>query len=207
MTRHSLPIGIAAILILALAAAGCVTKPSPPTSFYMLAPLAPEPTKMSAEAGAHKARIGVETVKVPAYLDRNQIVTNLDDTEFRLADFNHWAEPLSDTLTRVVAENLSRMLSDESADVFPAARPIPFDYTVDIEVLRLDGKMGDQATLVARWALFGPEGRELILVRRSQYREAVGADSYEALVAAYNRLVESLCRDVAEAVKNEMADR
>jgi len=205
MKRHSLPIGIAAILILALAAAGCVTKPSPPTSFYMLAPLAPEPTKISAEAGAHKARIGVETVKVPAYLDRNQIVTNLDDTEFRLADFNHWAEPLSDTLTRVVAENLSRMLSDESADVFPAARPIPFDYTVDIEVLQLDGKMSDQATLAARWAIFGPDERDLLHVSKSQYRETVGGDTYKELVTAYSRAVENLCRDVAASLKEVMA--
>ena len=205
MKRHLLLIRIAGILILVLAASGCVTKPSAPTSFYMMVPLAPEPAGISVEASARKARIGIETVRVPVYLDRNQIVTREDDTEYRLRDFNHWAEPLSDSLTRAVAENLSRMLVAESADVFPSARAIPFNFSVDIEVLRLDGKTGGEATMVARWAIFGPGERGLIDLQKSEYREIVADDSYKDLVMAYSRLVDRMCRDIANTLKNEMA--
>lgn len=204
MTRHIRQIKIAAILILVLAVGGCVTKPSPPTSFYMLDPLARVSTNIPAEAREQTAVIAVETVRIPAYLDRNQIVTSLDDIEVRLADFNHWAEPLSDSLTRVIAENLSRILSGDSAEAFPAAGSIPYQYSVDLEIMRLDGKMNDQATLTARWAIFGPDDGELIHLRKSEYREAVNGDSYKDLVLAYSRAVEKLCRDIAEVLKDKL---
>jgi uncharacterized lipoprotein YmbA len=144
-------------------------------------------------------------VKVPAYLDRNQIVTNLDDIEYRLADFNHWAEPMSDTLTRVLAENLSRMLADRSVLVLPSTRSIPFDYSVNVEVLRLDGQTGGEATLVARWAVFGQDEGQLLDLQKTEYRETVADDTYKALVLAYSRLVEHLCRDVAQVLKGTIS--
>ena len=205
MKKHAMQIRRAAMTILVLAAAGCVTKPSPPASFYMVGPLAPAPASVPAETKNPKAMIAVETVRVPAYLDRNQIVTTEDGTQYYLADFNHWAEPLSDSLTRTVAENLSRMLAGESADVFPSARAIPFDYSVNVEVLRLDGRMNDHVTLDARWAIFGPDERDLLHVSKSQYRETVGGNTYKELVTAYSRAVENLCRDVAASLKEVMA--
>jgi uncharacterized lipoprotein YmbA len=131
----------------------------------------------------------------------------LDDTEFHLADFNHWAEPLSHNLTRVVAENLSRLLSGDSAEAFPAAVSIPYKYSVDVEIMRLDGKMNDRVTLVARWAVFGSGEGDLLHLQKSEYRESVGEDSYKALVMAYSRVVERLCRDIAEALKDTLSRR
>ena len=199
-----LNVTLTTLCILMLAAGGC-TKPSPPTSFYMVGPLAAESAAVPTGPGEHTTVVVVETVKVSAYLDRNQIVTSLGDTEFALADFNHWAEPLSDTLTRVVAENLSRMLADQSVQVLPATRSIPFDRSVDVEVLRLDGRMNGQVTLEARWAIFGADERNLLHVRKSQYREAVGGDTYKKLVTAYSRAVEHLCRDIAASLKEVVA--
>ena len=142
---------------------------------------------------------------IPAYLDRNQIVTTLDGTQYYLADFNHWAEPLDDSLTRVVSENLSRMLSGRSVDVFPSAREIPFDYSVNVEVLRLDGQTGSEATLVARWAVFGQDEGELFYLQKTEYRETVADDSYKGLVLAYSRLVQHLCQDVAQVLKGTIS--
>jgi uncharacterized lipoprotein YmbA len=94
------------------------------------------------------------------------------------------------------------MLSGQSADVFPAARGVPFDYSVNVEVLRLDGKTGGEATLVARWAVFGQDEGELFDLQKSEYRQTVEGDSYKGLVLAYSRLVEQLCRDVAVSLNN-----
>ena len=98
------------IMICWLALAGCLGGPSAPTNFYMLSPLSPSPAGTSAATAEARIHIGLETVVMAEYLNRNEIVLNLDNTVYQLAEFNQWAEPLSDNLTRVLAEK-----SDKSA--------------------------------------------------------------------------------------------
>ena len=201
--RHKL----IAVLFLWLALAGCVTKASAPAKFYMLTPSSPPAVKPSAEAGEKRTVIVVEEVKIPGYLDRNQIVTRLNDTEYQLADFNHWTESLSNTLTRVIAENLSRLLSADAAGVFPSARSIPFDYRIEVEVLRLDGKLGGLVTLTAWWTIFGSDEDDLILLRKSEYQETAEDDTYKGLVTAQSRAVEKLSQDIAAAMRKNLINR
>ena len=195
-----------AIMICWLALAGCLGGPSGPTNFYMLSPLSPSQAGTSAATAEGRIRIGLATVVVPEYLNRNEIVLNLDDTLYRLVEFNQWAEPLNDNLTRVLAENLTNLLRGDSIDVFLAAdSSIPTDYRLEVDVLRLDGNLGDQVTLVAQWALLEAEEDELILMRRSEYQEPAADNTYKGLVLAKSRTTEKLSRDMAGAIKGALA--
>ena len=196
-----------AVLILVLALTGCLTKPSAPTSFYMLTPSTAPAVKPSADTEDRRTVIAIEPVQIPGYLDRNQIVTRINDTEYQLAEFNQWTESLGSNLTRVIAENLSQLLSADAADVFPSARSIPFDYRIEIEVMRLDGKLGNQVTLIARWAIFGQDEDDLILLRKSEYQQKAEDDTYNGLVIAQSRAVEKLSQDIADAMKKTFANR
>jgi hypothetical protein len=188
-----------------LALAGCLGGPSAPTNFYMLSALSPSQAGASAATAEGRIRIGLVTVVVPEYLNRNEIVVNLDNTVYRLAEFNQWAEPLNDNLTRVLAENLTNLLRDESIDVFLASdSSIPLDYRLEVDVLRLDGNLGDQATLVAQWALLEAEEDDLILMRRSEYQELAADNTFKGLVLAKSRTIETLSRDIAAAVKKTL---
>ena len=195
-----------AIMICWLALAGCLGGPSAPTNFYMLSALSPSPAGTSAATAEGRIRIGLVTVVVPEYLNRNEIVVNLDNTVYRLAEFNQWAEPLNDNLTRVLAENLTNLLRDDSIDVFLASdSSIPTDYRLEVDVLRLDGNLGDQVTLVAQWALLEAEEDDLILMRRSEYQEPAADNTYKGLVLAKSRTIEKLSRDMAGAIKEALA--
>jgi uncharacterized lipoprotein YmbA len=195
-----------AVLILGLALTGCLTKASAPTNFYMLTPLTPPAVNPSTVKGQEILVIVVDSVQVPGYIDRNQIVTRLNDTEYQLAEFNQWTESISGNLTRVIAENLSRLLVSDAADVFPSARSILFDYRIEVEVLRLDGKLGDRVMLMARWMIFGAEEDDLIVLRKSEYQEKTEDGSYKGLVLAQSRAVEKLSRDIAAAMKKTLAN-
>jgi uncharacterized lipoprotein YmbA len=139
-------------------------------------------------------------------LNRNEIVVNLDNTVYRLAEFNQWAEPLNDNLTRVLAENLTNLLRDGSIDIFLASdSSIPTDYRLEVDVIRLDGNLGDQVTLVVQWALLGNEEDDLILMRRSEYQEPAADNTYKGLVLAQSRTVEKLSRDIAADIKKSLA--
>jgi len=62
--------------------------------------------------------------------------------------YNQWAEPLGNNLTRVLEENLINLLRDDSIGVILVAESsIPLDYRLEIDVIRLDGNLGDQVTL------------------------------------------------------------
>jgi uncharacterized lipoprotein YmbA len=190
------------ILICWLSLAGCLGGQSAPTNFYMLSPLSPPQAGTSAATAEGRIRIGLATVVVPEYLNRNEIVVNLDNTVYQLAEFNQWAEPLNENLTRVLEENLTNLLRDDLIDVFLASdSSIPSDYRLEVDVLRLDGNLGDQVTLVSQWALLGDEEDDLILMRRSEYQEPAADNTYKGLVLAISRTVEKLSRDIAAAVK------
>ena len=197
-----------AIMICWLALTGCLGGPSAPTNFYMLSPLSPSPAVTSAATAEGRIRIGVVTVVVPEYLNRNEIVVNLDNTVYRLAEFNQWAEPLSDNLTRVLEENLTNLLRDDAIDVFLASdSSIPLDYRLEVDVMRLDGNLGGQVALISQWALLAAEEDDLILMRRSQYQELAADNTYKELVMAKSRTIEKLSRDMAAAVKKTLANR
>jgi uncharacterized lipoprotein YmbA len=197
-----------AIMIFWVALAGCLGGPSVPTNFYMLSPLSQAQAGTSAETEEGRIRIGLVTVVVPEYLNRNEIVVNLDNTVYQLAEFNQWAEPLNDNLTRVLEENLTNLLRDDLIDVFLASdSSIPSDYRLEVDVLRLDGNLGDQVTLAAQWALLEAEEDELILMRRSEYQEPSTDKTYKGLVLAKSRTVEKLSRDIADGVRQTLANK
>ena len=195
------------IIFLSLALTGCLGGQSPPTNFYMLSPLSPSPAETSSASTEARIHIGLETVVVAEYLNRSEIVVNLDNTIYQLADFNKWAEPLSDNLTRVLEENLTKLLQNDSINVSLASESsIPFDYRLEVDVLRLDGNLGDQVTLVTQWALLEAEEDDLIWMRRSEYQEQAADNTYKELVLAKSRTIERLSQDIAVAVKRELAN-
>jgi uncharacterized lipoprotein YmbA len=172
----------------------------------MISPLSPSQAGTSAATAEARIRIGLETVVVAQYLDRSEIVVNLDNTAYQLAEFDQWAEPLSDNLTRVLGQNLTNLLRDDSIDVILASETsIPLDYRLEVDVLRLDGNLGDQVTLVAQWALLEGEDDDLKLVRRSEYQERAADKTYKGLVLAQSRTVEKLSRDIAAAIKKTLS--
>ena len=195
-----------AIIFLALALAGCLGGYSPTTNFYMLSPLSPYQAGTSPASAEDRIHIGLETVVIAEYLNRNEIILNLDNTIYRLAEFNQWAEPLDENLTRVLEENLTNLLQGDSIEVFLISEStIPLDYRLEVDVLRLDGNLGSQVALVAQWALLETGEDGLILMRRSKYQELAADETVKELVLAKSRMLENLSRDMAAAIKKAIA--
>jgi uncharacterized lipoprotein YmbA len=194
-----------AIIFLALALVGCLGGQSPSTNFYMLSPLSPSQAGESAASAEARIHVGLETVVIAEYLNRNEIVLNLDNTIYQFAEFNQWAEPLDENLTRVLEENLTNLLQGDSIRLFLASESsIPLDYRLEVDVLRLDGNLGEQVTLIVQWALLETEEDGLILMRRSKYKALAADETVKELVLAKSRVVEELSRDMAETVKKTL---
>lgn len=191
-----------AVVVLALLLTilgGCGS--SAPTRFYLLNSLSGSETGQLVSDSEDSMAIGIGPVKLPEYLDRTQIVTRASDNKIQLAEFNQWAEPLKENVSRVVAENLSQMLSTNNVSLFPWKSSDRIDYQVLIEIVNFEGKLGDNALLTVRWSILGGEGKRVLLKRKSNFKESVGSESYEVFVAAMNKLLEGFSREIAESIK------
>ena len=187
------------IVALLMHLAGCAS--SAPSRFYVLSSLPGSNAESQVLKDESCIAIGVGPVELPAYLDRPQIVTRVSENELNLAEFDKWAEPLKDNFSRVLVENLSTLLCADAISIFPWKGPTPIDYQVEVTVIRMDGNVGGNASLVARWAIFRQNDRKMMLTRQSSFSRLLSSESYKALVSAQSRAIADLSREIAEAIK------
>ncbi|MBW1725205.1 MAG: membrane integrity-associated transporter subunit PqiC [Deltaproteobacteria bacterium] len=181
---------------------GCLPKPSAPTKLYILSPLAGPAVEMHNKTDEIFMTIGVGPVHLPEYLDRPEIVTRINPNELKLAEFDIWAEPLQVNFTRVLIENISRLLSTEPVAVFPWEASPQVDFQIGIELVRLDGDIAGKAFLTAQWSILNSSNKSILFSKKSQYTKSVDGTDYSALVAAQSRMIGALSHDIAEAIKS-----
>jgi uncharacterized lipoprotein YmbA len=132
-------------------------------------------------------------------VNRPQIVTGHNAPELQRAASAQWAEPLQDGFTRVLAENLSLLLATERVAIFPWKSFVP-EYQVVIEVTHFLGQTGGEVSLVALWSILRQNRKDVLVSKKSSFRESTGSSEYEALAAAMSRTVAALSRDIAAVV-------
>ena len=178
---------------------GC-TGSSAPSRFYLLHPVSGTQQSFIQETDLRSVTLGVGPVEVPAYLDRPQIVTLQSANELKLAEFHRWAEPLKNTLQRVLVENISTALDPRTADVFPWRGPMDVDYQVVVDIICFDGRPGQAADLMARWTIIDTASEQRILTQKARIEVRTNGPGIEALVAAQSLAVEKLSTRIASAV-------
>jgi uncharacterized lipoprotein YmbA len=182
-----------------LVLSGCASSPKP--RFYLLTSLETTSSEVKPLGEERCFSIGLGPIEISDYLDRPQIVTRRASIELTLAEFDRWGEPLKDNLKRVLAKNLSILLCTKAVAMFPWRGGIPFDYRIEMEVLRLDGSLGGNVSLEAWWKVFSGDGKKMLASKKSIITEAVGGQDYRSLVEAESRALGTLSREIAEVIK------
>jgi uncharacterized lipoprotein YmbA len=200
ITHRALATVLAGLLVLAGGCAVTGEGTTQPTSFYVLRTIDSTAEENARPAGTEGFSVGVGPVQLAAYLKRPHIVTIGTGNEVRLSDFDRWAEPLEDGITRVLSENLSLLLGTNRVVSHSPRSLMDPKVTVAVKVVRLDGSLGGDVLLSARWSLIDRKSDKVLLTRRSTYRHTVEGGDYGALVAAKNRALEDLCREIAAAI-------
>ena len=194
--RNFLLFGFALLFVL-----GCAS--SPASRFYTLSSLQEggrRPGEFPTDQGL---TIVVGPIQFPEYLDRTEIVTRPSSNKITVSDFDLWAGSFAEDFSRTLAENLSVLLSTESVIVYPGPRSSLAQYRITMDVIRFDGSLGGDVSLIVRWAILEGKERKLVSGRKSTITEPSGAQGYEAMVAASSRALEKLSREIAEAVRKQ----
>jgi uncharacterized protein len=176
---------------------------SPPAVFYSLTPIE-DATNARLQAVEGKIAIGIGPIKFPDELDRSSIVTRSGQNRLVVNEFHRWGGSLEKNFARVMEENLALLLKTDRVMTRPWERYFQPDIRIGLDIRQLDGRLGEYAFLNATWMIVGPKGDTPLIVRRTIIQETVSDNSYDALVDAQSRAVAKLCREIAEALSQQL---
>lgn len=197
--------GIAAIFLLSsLVLCGCSTSKSP--NYYILHSLQSEAPGAVQATAEKDLTIGVGPIKIPEYLDRPQMATRTTPNSLQFAEFDKWAASLEKDLGRVLAENLSILLSTDRVVVFPWTGSVHVTHQVTVDLAKLDYTPDGKVVLVAGWSVFGDDGKKLLTMKRSRLTVPVQSTGFEAIAAAQSRVVEDMSREIAAEIRSLPAE-
>ncbi len=186
-----------AFLVFSLIA--CAGSPSP--RFYLLSPASVDKNEAGLMEQVDCINLQIARVTLPEYLNRPQIVTRTTENNVTLSDYDQWAEPLSDTVARVLAENISQQICTKKVSFSPGKTTGELDYRVEVEVYRMDGSIGKEAVLEAWWAVSKGAGNALRRSKKTKLSEPVQGNTYDAFVQAQSRILDTFSREIAEAIR------
>lgn len=182
-------------LLSATLLAACSPK-THPAQFYRLEPLGAAPAPITSDKPLRV--IGLGPVRIPAYLDRPQIVTGAAGNRMNLDEYHRWAEPLRDTVGSVLGENLSARVSGAHLVVFPWNRAITPDYQIEIDFSRFHVNDEGVAELWANWSIL--RNNKPLLLQTSRIALPASGRDADALVAAQNRTLAQFSEELALAL-------
>lgn len=171
-----------------------------PTDNYVLNSLYSEETQPQPLADLSDIGVLVGPIKMAMYLDRSDVLIRNSRNEIEIADFASWAGPLRENFSRVLAENLSYWLNTKKVAIFPGTKLTFFDYNVQMNVARFDGRPGDKAHLRARWAVMDKKRRHMLFNELTSLSRPTEDDSIQSMVAAQSRLLDDFSREIAKAI-------
>ena len=189
-----------AVLLLALAGVlgGCGS--SPVSRFYTLKPDA----TLASDASSMPLHVVVNPVTIPDLVDRPQIVTGAAGNQVSIDEFDRWAEPLKGDIARVIAADLGALLGSERVTVFDTGADVSSVWHVRVDVMRFDSMPGDAVTVEAQWAVWPPKNPAPVWGHSLEH-EPVQGQGYDAVVAAHDRALAAVSRDIASAIRTNLA--
>jgi hypothetical protein len=182
---------IGAISLFVFSVGGCA---SPSAHFYTLSTQAEEspiPVPVSVSVGP---------VRIPVIVDRMEFVLSVGPNEVRPDEFNRWASPLRDNISRAVAGDLVRLLGSGRITLTADHSSSVPDYRTAIEVQHFESAAGQGVNLDAVWTVTRMADG-VIQTGRTTVHQAVHGNDPGALAAAHSRTVAMLSADIATAIR------
>ncbi len=184
--------------------AGCLssfTTPQPDrTRYYTLT------AKVEADAAGNPElddiSLGVGPVRIPGYLDRDQLVTRVSESRFDVSENDRWIEPLDEDFGRVLAQNLYTFFKSDRIFRYPWPNGRYITHQIDIEVLRFEATAANEAQLSARWAIIETATKQLLASKTTFIKRPILGATKEAAVDALSLTVADFSREIANTVRS-----
>ena len=193
---------LALSLLMACMSTGCgILAPVPnPNKFFSLVALPQAQHAGTRYDNPGNRTYGLGPITLPAYLDREAVVTRVSPTQLRYSEVDNWAGPLKDDITSVLLQNLSALTGSDRILAYPWPNNAKFDYQITIEVLRFETSANGDCQLTARWAIRDSRAQNDLIIRESQFTHPASATDTAAAVAALSATLGDLSEEIATSL-------
>jgi uncharacterized protein len=211
--RHFHRAGVAGLLTLASALTACGSAPSAPLRWYRL-PIEPPEGEPQPVPGANASSASprwqlAAQLPMPELLERDTLLFEEGATGIRLLHGHRWAEPLRDTLPRLLRHDLGLWVPGLWTGTAPAR--LPGTGLLQLELLGLQGSLPRrQVALSARWVVTPPVPPAVPVAAAATGPRAWQVDlvvpwtdgATESLVLAQRRAIWRLAQRVAASLND-----
>ena len=160
-----------------------------------------ESERSTATPARAEVRLKVDPVRIPAQVDRLELVTRLPNGGITVADGERWIAPVADELQSALSVELLRRLG--GAD--PINTVGTDSISVRLNVERFESAPSRYALVEASWSLELKMSRKDVLVacRTKAYQAVTGG--YPELVRGYQRAVGVIADEIVAVVRESAA--
>ena len=188
------------LIILALGLTLCACGRSKQADFYLLNPI---PPKMHPTHHYTDLKIGIDSIRTPAFTEKPQLLIYDGVNQVQLEEFHQWAESLDKNIKRVIKTNLYTLLPGIVIEDAPWNIDFKPNYTVQIDISEFKIDRFGNSSLRANY-IVSYQG-ELIKNYSQFYHEKIPVVTIKTLVMSMNRNLNHLTHDMAQtfaALKN-----
>lgn len=146
--------------------------------------------------------VGLGPVRIPAYLDRPQIVTATSGQEYRLSEDHRWTERLDENIARVSAQNLSALIPTDRIVMHPWPRESQPDVQVGISIQEMHVDPRGEVRMSALWSL--RQGKNDVTHHRFNCHLPASTTDYAQMVEVESQCLIRLNREMAVAIKKRL---
>lgn len=170
-----------------------------PSRFFALSVVVEREVDDDDAARGSGRTIGIGPVRLPEYLDRNEICLRLSETELSYSPKHRWAAPLRESFVSVLVQDLGILLGGDRVLVYPWTADA-VDVQIEIQVRHFETHRSGESRLVAHWTARDGASGKPILVRDSSHERRAEASGAGADVAALSTALADLAREIAAAL-------
>jgi uncharacterized lipoprotein YmbA len=145
--------------------------------------------------------LGVGPVRLPGYLDREELVTRVAQNRFDVSQNDRWIEPLEENVSQVIAQNLYALLKSERIVRYPWPASRRITHQLEIEILRFEPTSSNEAQLAARWLVVDASTKQPLVNKTTVVKRPIQGGTKEAAVDALSGTLGDLSRDMAETIQ------
>jgi uncharacterized protein len=194
------------VILLAVIVWSCsIFPPRPEPNFFILTPVPDDESSKMDVAGARRGPIapielGLGPVRFPAYLDRLEMVTRIDENRLAISDTNRWAAPLDAAFTKILARDLSSRMPDSRVALYPWYNDHVPDFQIIIDVRGFDVTVQGLAKLDASWTVRNTKADTSLYSTSSVFTQSVGGLKSLDPAAALSHTVADLSSQIASRI-------
>ena len=145
----------------------------------------------------------LDPLRFPAYLDRLQLTSHNDQHQVLIAPQDRWSEPLEESITRVVNENLARHLLDGRTQAQSDRSTDSQKVQLALTINSFDGILGQNIDVDIRWTITRAGDSEQIQHGHFIDKASIGS-SHAELVRGLNAALDRFSYALAQAVARSL---